>query len=88
MPLESKLVEEFFEVLDKSKAKNGCIMLPGHIQYWRPNAKVTVDVTFHGKNCKSIDSITEKYKDPGVKDILIDEPIHFAGPSPETPVNS
>ena len=36
MSLKSNIVEEFFEVLEKSKAKNGCIMLPGHIQYWHP----------------------------------------------------
>ena len=57
------MVKEFFEVLEKSKAKNGCIMLPGHIQYWRPCAI-------------------------GDKDILIDEPIHFAGPSPDAPLDS
>ena len=67
MPAESRLGEEFFDALEKSKAKNGCIMLPGHIQYWRPS-------NYAGS--------------PGVKEILIDEPIHFSGPSPDVPLDS
>ena len=30
----------------------------------------------------------EKETYAGTKEILIDEPIHFAGPSPETPLDS
>ena len=67
MASESFLGEEFFDTLEKSKAKNGCIMLPGHIQYWRPNN----DQVY-----------------AGTKDILIDEPVHFAGPSPDAPLDS
>ena len=36
-PAKTKIVEEFFEQLEHSKAKNNCIMLPGNLQYWTPN---------------------------------------------------
>ena len=39
-------------------------MLPGNMQYWRPEG---------GR---------------GVKELDVDEPVHFAGPPPETQLNS
>ena len=63
MDFETSIVEEFFDQLKLSEAKNGCIMLPGNMQYWRPS------------------------EERGAKEINIDEPIHFAGPSPKTPIN-
>ena len=65
MPAQSTMVLEFFKVLEKSKARNGCLILPGNIEGWNPN---------------------EYAADPGVKDIHIDEKIHFSGPSPGTPI--
>ena len=30
------LAQEFLKQLEESKAPNGCIMLPGNLQYWQP----------------------------------------------------
>ena len=30
------LAKEFLQQLEESKAPNGCIMLPGNLQYWQP----------------------------------------------------
>ena len=35
-PETPSLAKEFLEQLEKSKAPNGCIMLPGNLQYWQP----------------------------------------------------
>ena len=66
-PETPNLAREFLDQLNHSKAPNGCIMLPGNLQYWKPCRWVYEDfnVTFKG-----------------TEDIEIDEPIHFAGPSP------
>ena len=62
------LAREFFDQLYQSTASNGCIMLPGNMQYWQP--------------CLQTDSKNEESY--GTKDFNIVQPIHFSGPPPET----
>ena len=38
-PQAPSLAKEFLEQLEESKAPNGCIMLPGNMQYWEPCGK-------------------------------------------------
>ena len=35
-PETPSLAKEFLQQLEESKAPNGCIMLPGNLQYWQP----------------------------------------------------
>ena len=65
-PDTPSLAQEFLQQLEESKAPNGCIMLPGNLQYWQP--------------CKCKQKLFGEIK--GTIGYNINEPIHFAGPSP------
>ena len=73
---KSSLAKEFLEQLKSSEAPNGCIMLPGNLQYWKP-----CKFMLQGDYNMSIGEheLIEKH---GTKDITIEEPIHFSGVSP------
>ena len=66
-PETPNIAQEFFQQLEESKAPNGCIMLPGNLQYWQP--------------CKWYNNYWN-LELSGIVRNKIDEPIHFSGPSP------
>ena len=67
-PETPSIAQEFIQQLKESKAPNGCIMLPGNLQYWQP--------------CKWVQDDEYKRERSGTVRYKINEPIHFCGPSP------
>ena len=53
-PETPSLAQEFLQQLEESKAPNGCIMLPGNLQYWQP---CKWDDGYERKGTKVIDII-------------------------------
>ena len=75
-PESPSLGEEFFQQLEKRKARNGCIMLEDKLQdNWSPCKWETQS----GEEVKG--TIVNGFEKCGAFNKVI-EPIHFCGPSP------